>query len=149
MLSSILRTTLKPRHVATTLRTFSSKPVDLNKGIKGGTFDNTMEPVPNAMTKNLVVTACGPDRKGIVSDTCRIVDDFGGSVGESRAQKLGNHFSIMMLVNTPSNTIQKLTEKLTDTNAINNVKINVYETGMDSEQNQISLLMKQTKESLT
>lgn len=49
----------------------------------------------------LVVNAVGLDRPGIVSDMTKLVTDVNGSVGESRALKLGDHFTLMMLCNVP------------------------------------------------
>jgi len=93
-----------------------------------------MIPKSDSITKNIVITAVGPDRCGIVSETCKIVDTFGGSVGESRAQKLGKHFSIMMLVNTPADSIAKLTETLNVENSVSGVNINVYETDVSMDE---------------
>jgi len=57
--------------------------------------------------KFFILNALGIDRPGIVSDVTKIVTDVGGNVGESRAVKLGNHFSMMMLVTVPESNATK------------------------------------------
>lgn len=54
----------------------------------------------------------GLDRPGIVSDVTRIVTEKGGNVGESRAQLLGGHFSLMMLVEIAPTEMDDLHSKL-------------------------------------
>ena len=56
------------------------------------------------------MNAVGPDRPGIVSDLTKLVVDQGGNVGGSRAQKLGSHFGLIMLVSIPKNNSMKLQE---------------------------------------
>jgi len=56
----------------------------------------------------LVVNAVGLDRPGIVSDMTKLVTDANGSVGESRALKLGDHFTLMMLCNVPGENEERL-----------------------------------------
>lgn len=58
----------------------------------------------------LVVNAVGLDRPGIVSDMTKLVTDANGSVGESRALKLGDHFTLMMLCNVPGENEERLRE---------------------------------------
>jgi glycine cleavage system transcriptional repressor len=60
----------------------------------------------------LIINAVGIDRLGIVSDMTKEVIDVGGNVGESQAAKLGKHFSLMMLVEVPSDQISTLQNKL-------------------------------------
>eukprot|EP01083_Nonionella_stella_P018886 52529_1 len=48
-----------------------------------------------------VINALGIDRPGIVSDVTKVVTDAGGNVGESRAIRLGGHFSMIVLVSVP------------------------------------------------
>mmetsp|Transcript_27631 Transcript_27631/g.42842 ORF Transcript_27631/g.42842 Transcript_27631/m.42842 type:complete len:215 (+) Transcript_27631:35-679(+) len=55
---------------------------------------------PNAK-HHMVISALGEDRTGIVADMTKLVTDVGGNVGDSRAMKLGSHFSLMMLVSVP------------------------------------------------
>lgn len=62
--------------------------------------------------KHVVVNAVGIDRPGIVADVTRIVTSNGGNVGESRAQLLGGHFSLMMLVDIPESGIAGMQKQL-------------------------------------
>ena len=60
----------------------------------------------------MVIHSIGKDRPGIVADVTRIVTDKGGNVGESRAQLLGGHFSLMMLVEIAEKEVKTLEEQL-------------------------------------
>lgn len=60
----------------------------------------------------MVIHSIGEDRPGIVADVTRIVTDKGGNVGESRAQLLGGHFSLMMLVEIAENKVKDLQDQL-------------------------------------
>lgn len=62
--------------------------------------------------KHLVINAVGIDRPGIVADVTKIVTSNGGNCGESRAQLLGGHFSLMMLVDIPETGIDGLKKQL-------------------------------------
>mmetsp|Transcript_92684 Transcript_92684/g.267649 ORF Transcript_92684/g.267649 Transcript_92684/m.267649 type:complete len:214 (+) Transcript_92684:90-731(+) len=65
-------------------------------------------------TKELIINAVGSDRVGIVSDMTKYVTGVGGNVGESQASRLGNHFSLMMLVNVPEKRVVELVNQLED-----------------------------------
>lgn len=60
----------------------------------------------------VVIHSIGSDRPGIVSDVTRIVTAKGGNVGESRAQLLGGHFSLMMLVDIAEKDVGDLQDQL-------------------------------------
>eukprot|EP00804_Cyclotella_cryptica_P012372 CCRYP_010830-RA/>CCRYP_010830-RA protein AED:0.00 eAED:0.00 QI:115/1/1/1/1/1/2/459/149 len=60
----------------------------------------------------VVLNTVGTDRPGIVADVTRIVTQNGGNVGESRAQMLGGHFSLMMLVEIASTDMETLRRQL-------------------------------------
>ena len=62
--------------------------------------------------KVVVIHSIGTDRPGIVADITKIVTDKGGNVGESRAQLLGGHFSVMMLVDIAEKDAGDLQEQL-------------------------------------
>ena len=47
---------------------------------------------------NLIITAIGSDRTGIVSELSGIITTHGGNVEESRMSRLGSDFAIIMLV---------------------------------------------------
>jgi len=48
--------------------------------------------------KNLIITATGFDRPGIVSEISGIITTHGGNVEESRMSKMGSDFAIIMLI---------------------------------------------------
>jgi glycine cleavage system transcriptional repressor len=51
---------------------------------------------------NLIISAVGSDRSGIVSEISGIITSHGGNVEESRMSRLGADFSIIMpLPETP------------------------------------------------
>ena len=60
----------------------------------------------------IVIHSIGEDRPGIVADVTRIVTDKGGNVGESRAQLLGGHFSLMMQVDIAEKDVGDLQDQL-------------------------------------
>ena len=60
----------------------------------------------------LIINAVGTDRLGIVHDMTKEVIDAGGNVGASQAAKLGEYFSLMMLVEVPESKIESLKESL-------------------------------------
>ena len=47
---------------------------------------------------NLIISAVGSDRSGIVSEISGIITSHGGNVEESRMSKMGSNFAIIMLV---------------------------------------------------
>ena len=47
---------------------------------------------------NLIISAVGSDRPGIVSEISGVITSHGGNVEESRMSRLGSDFSIIMLV---------------------------------------------------
>ena len=66
----------------------------------------------NNKQTQLIINAVGTDRLGIVHDMTKEVIDAGGNVGASQAAKLGNYFSLMMLVEVPSGEVESLQESL-------------------------------------
>lgn len=73
----------------------------------------------------LIVNAVGQDRVGIVSDVAGLVIKVGGNVGDSQAATLGSHFSLMMIVDVPSDRRDDLTATLHD---LPDMNIAVFET---------------------
>ena len=47
---------------------------------------------------NLIISAVGSDRPGIVSEISSVITSHGGNVEESRMSRLGSDFAIIMLV---------------------------------------------------
>mmetsp|Transcript_21073 Transcript_21073/g.47802 ORF Transcript_21073/g.47802 Transcript_21073/m.47802 type:complete len:131 (-) Transcript_21073:475-867(-) len=74
---------------------------------------------------HMVVNAVGSDRPGIVADLTKIITEGGGNIGDSRSQRLGSHFSVMMLVSTPSSDFKTISNSLQQ---LNGVETLVYET---------------------
>lgn len=74
-------------------------------------FPNYAKNRTNTCTTTQINTV-GVDRPGIVADVTRIVTDKGGNVGESRAQLLGGHFSLMMLVEIQASEMEDLHNNL-------------------------------------
>jgi glycine cleavage system regulatory protein len=56
---------------------------------------------PTPTSSRYIVHASGIDRLWIVNDVAEKVIEGGGNVAESKASKLGQYFSIMMLVDLP------------------------------------------------
>ena len=50
------------------------------------------------MLKNIIITATGSDRPGIVSELSNVITKHSGNVEESRMSKMGSDFAIIMLV---------------------------------------------------
>jgi glycine cleavage system transcriptional repressor len=48
--------------------------------------------------KNIIISAIGSDRPGIVSEISGVITSHGGNVEESRMSRLGSDFAIIMLV---------------------------------------------------
>ncbi|MGA1562144.1 MAG: glycine cleavage system protein R [Gammaproteobacteria bacterium] len=63
-------------------------------------------------TDNLVITAVGQDRPGIVHQLTRIVLDYNGNVLDSRMTVLGGEFAILLLVSGSWDTIARLESAL-------------------------------------
>ncbi len=76
-------------------------------------------------TSNLIINAVGEDRLGIVSEITKHVTGVGGNVGESRAAKLGSHFSLMMLIQVPS---EKITALKADLATMKDMNVSTFET---------------------
>mmetsp|Transcript_16342 Transcript_16342/g.24940 ORF Transcript_16342/g.24940 Transcript_16342/m.24940 type:complete len:117 (+) Transcript_16342:111-461(+) len=76
-------------------------------------------------TTHLVVNAVGVDRTGIVSEVTKNVVDAGGNVGESQAAKLGRYFSLMMMLQVPSNKLDSFKDAM---KKLKNVNTAMFET---------------------
>ena len=60
------------------------------------------------VTDNLVITAIGKDRPGIINELSRIVLEQKGNVVDSRMTVLGGEFAILLLVSGKWDTIARL-----------------------------------------
>ena len=57
---------------------------------------------------NLIISAVGSDRSGIVSEISGIITSHGGNVEESRMSRLGADFAIIMLVSVAPDWVESL-----------------------------------------
>lgn len=83
-----------PKFLTRLIRSFSQKACFSTQGSK------------------LIINAVGQDRVGIVSDVAGVVIDAGGNVGDSNAARLGDNFSLMMLVTVPEDKLDHLKARL-------------------------------------
>ena len=90
--------------------------------------------------KNLIITAVGSDRLGIVSELTKIITNHGGNIEESRMTRLGADFTIIMLVTIDSKYKESL---IMDLQAIEELSITTKTTksknDITGESYQISL----------
>jgi len=64
------------------------------------------------MTKNLVISALGNDKPGLVNQLSKAILDQGGNISESRMMVLGGEFAIMLLVMGNQDCINNINSKL-------------------------------------
>ena len=58
--------------------------------------------------KNIIITAIGSDRPGIVSEISGVITSHGGNVEESRMSRLGSDFAIIILVSVAPDWVESL-----------------------------------------
>jgi glycine cleavage system transcriptional repressor len=66
------------------------------------------------MRKQLVLTASGPDRVGIVEKMTELLLKFDGNVESSRMMRLGGDFAMLMFITAPEDRIEDLRDALSD-----------------------------------
>lgn len=64
------------------------------------------------MNKNLVISALGNDKPGIVNELSKAILDHGGNINESRMMVLGGEFAMMLLVTGNQDSIENINSKL-------------------------------------
>lgn len=64
------------------------------------------------MRKQLVFTALGRDRPGVLEEITRLIVRFDGNVEASRLQRLGGDFALLMFVTAPEDRIEDLRRSL-------------------------------------
>ena len=64
------------------------------------------------MNKNLVITALGNDKPGIVNELSKAILDKGGNITESRMMALSGEFAMMLLVTGEQDCIADINSKL-------------------------------------
>lgn len=64
------------------------------------------------MTTQLVISALGADKPGLVDELTRCIYDYGGNVADSRMTVLGGDFAVLLLVTGNWSAIAKLEDQL-------------------------------------
>ena len=99
------------------------------------------------MNTNIILSVIGPDKFGIVSNISEIVKNHSGNIEKSRMTRLGDYFTIMVLVTINSNNIKDLKNELSNdsnyqisinelSNNVQNIKQDLYTihlNGLDNE----------------
>ena len=58
--------------------------------------------------RNIIISAIGTDRPGIVSELSGVITSHGGNVEESRMSRLGSDFAIIMLITVAPDWVESL-----------------------------------------
>ena len=61
---------------------------------------------------NLVVTAIGPDKRGTVEKITDVMVEHHANIEESKMQRLGGEFAVIMLLSLPSENLDQITGDL-------------------------------------
>jgi len=80
------------------------------------------------MNKNLVISALGNDKPGIVNELSKTILDQGGNISESRMTVLGGEFAMMLLVTGSEDCIDNIISKLEQTGESLNLTLIAKET---------------------
>jgi len=80
------------------------------------------------MNKNLVISALGNDKPGIVNELSKAILDQGGNISESRMTVLGGEFAMMLLVSGTEECIDSIIAKLEGTGEKLNLTLIAKET---------------------
>ena len=83
------------------------------------------------MNKNIILSVIGPDKPGIVSDISELIKNCTGNIDKSRMIRLGDFFTIMVLISIDKKYISKLESKLND---YSNYKISIHESDNNSDE---------------
>ena len=76
------------------------------------------------MNKNIILSVIGPDKPGIVSDISEMIKNHAGNIDKSRMVKLGDYFTIMVLISINDDHLTNLNKKL---NNYSNYEILIHE----------------------
>jgi len=80
------------------------------------------------MIKNLVISALGNDKPGIVNELSKAILEQGGNISESRMTVLGGEFAMMLLVTGNQECIDNIISKLEQTGEQLNLTLIAKET---------------------
>lgn len=75
----------------------------------------------------LIVTAVGPDRPGLVADLTRHVYDVGASLADSRMVNLRGHFALLALIEGTPESLTSLRRKLESEGTGIGLHLEIYE----------------------
>jgi glycine cleavage system transcriptional repressor len=78
----------------------------------------------------LIVTAVGPDRPGLVADITRHVFEVGASLADSRMVNLRGHFALLALIEGTSEALASLRRKLESDGAGMGLRLEMYEAAV-------------------
>ena len=77
------------------------------------------------MRDKLIISASGPDRKGIVSEISSFINQYNGNIETSRMVRLEEQFSILILIEIENKNIKKLKNEI---ESIENLKVDINTT---------------------
>lgn len=80
------------------------------------------------MNNNLVISALGDDKPGIVNELSKTILSQGGNISESRMSVLGGEFAMMLLVTGTDECIDNILSKLEETGEKLNLTLIAKET---------------------
>jgi len=78
------------------------------------------------MRDKLIISASGPDRKGIVSEISSIINQFNGNIETSRMIRLEEQFSILILIEIENINTKNLKNKI-ESNRFNSLVSRITE----------------------
>ena len=95
------------------------------------------------MNTNIILSVIGPDKSGIVSDISKIVKNYSGNIEKSRMVRLGNFFTIMVLITINENNIDSLNKEFNNYSdyqiSIHKLKNNLKDDDLGSNTHTIHL----------
>lgn len=94
----------------------------------GAAREGSREAAGAIATRQMVVTASGPDQPGIVSRLSKRVLESGGNVEESRMARLAGQFSIIMLITVDATAPRKAEELSSRLLEIEGLQVNTHWT---------------------
>lgn len=80
------------------------------------------------MSEQLVITALGEDRPGLVNELSNKLTDFNLNIEDSRMSMLGGEFAIILLVSGSATSIEKLSQSVSTLETTLNMKLLVKKT---------------------
>jgi glycine cleavage system regulatory protein len=75
-------------------------------------IDVALEMPYHKLDNRVVITACGPDKVGFTASIANVISGNEANVEESKMTRLGDSFSMMLLVNVPPKFEESLKKQL-------------------------------------